>query len=104
MQLTMIQTVIGLAFCLVLAVGLAAQILFLRRLRSHHRIEWKRLGSPTLILNGSIANTLAELDFLYSGQFRALSDPELSRWCRVLITLHIVAALLLGSFFVFLPK
>jgi branched-subunit amino acid ABC-type transport system permease component len=61
------------------AVGLVIQYIFLSRLRSRHAKTWETLGCPTLFLNNSIRNSLAILRFLWSREYRALSDPPFVR-------------------------
>ena len=55
-------------------------------LRQSHPDVWKDLGSPTIFLNNSIANTWSVQRFIHSGKYRLLNDPELcgvARKCRV---------------------
>ncbi len=50
----------------------------LRLLRERHNGVWTQLGKPTLIWNNSIANSLAVLRFVWSGEPGKLGDRELS--------------------------
>lgn len=65
-------------------IGFALHGVFLQRLRREHADVWESLGRPTLIANNSIKNCLATLRYLFSGQFRELSDPRLRRFCEFL--------------------
>jgi hypothetical protein len=38
---------------------------------------WRELGSPTLILNNSISNSLRMIRFVWSGEYRVLDDSVL---------------------------
>lgn len=65
-------------------VGLFVVIVLLEALwrnaiRVRHPETWKALGSPTLILNNSIANSLRMERFLWRGEYRVLGDRGLNR-------------------------
>lgn len=62
-----------------LLVGAVLMKWFYRRLEEYHREAWMELGSPTLILNNSMANQRRINRFLWSGAYRDLADPTLDR-------------------------
>lgn len=69
----------------------------LQRLKRRHPETWKSLGSPTLLLNNSIANSSRLLRFVHGKHYLELNDDELNRTARRLraIEFAYVAAFLL---------
>ena len=57
---------------------LALHFATLRRLREEHPQAWRELGSPTPILNNSIANNIAIFRFVHRGRYKILNDPDLA--------------------------
>lgn len=56
-------------------------------LRSRHSEVWKALGSPTLIVNNTLRNSLHMWRFVYGGGYRKLEDQDVDRlvtWLRLL--------------------
>ena len=65
----------------------------LRALRTRHPDVWKGLGSPTLITNNSLKNTLATRRFLRHREYAKLGDEQLDqtiRWHRLLERAYLV--------------
>jgi uncharacterized membrane protein YhaH (DUF805 family) len=88
----------------VVSSGVVTSILY-RRLRDRHRETWMALGSPTLILNSSIANRRRVNQFLRRGEHRQLGDQTLDRLAlaaKVLGGLSMV--LFLAGFFMVLAR
>ncbi len=69
----------------------------LQQLKRRHPETWESLGSPTLLLNNSMANAARLLRFVHGKHYRELHDDELNRIARGLraIELAYVAAFLL---------
>ena len=91
-------------------VGVAYIPLYLRALsilKARHRHEFERLGSPSLVMNNSLGNTLAFQRFLFTRKYRELNDTELEKIldiCRVTgfvsysaTTLMVLAAVATGG-------
>jgi ABC-type sugar transport system permease subunit len=79
--------VLLLALFVLVVLGLALYYSFTRQLRMKYPKEWAGLGSPTLLLNNSISNSLRTWRYIDRGNYRALKDDELSdlaMWLRVL--------------------
>lgn len=62
-----------------MAIGAVLMSVFYHILRRRHREAWVQLGSPTLILNMSMANQRRVNRFLWGGAYRELGDPTLDR-------------------------
>lgn len=55
---------------------------FLAYLKNNHREAWEGLGSPSLILNNSIQNSLATWSFLRHKKYLQLGDDKLNQMAR----------------------
>ena len=64
---------------------------FFRRLRTQHPAVWRRLGSPSLVLNATIKNQFAIARFVWSSEHRNLNDPRLT---RLVLVLRLLGALI----------
>ncbi len=73
----------------------------LRRLRTRHPDTWAELGSPTLVLNNTISNSLRTCRFIWDGEYRVLDDPVLDRLGAVLRLYWIAYALLFAALLLF---
>ncbi len=60
----------------------------LRILETRHREKWVEMGSPSLVMNNSIKNTIATIRFLIKGEYEMLGDEEFSVLCRRLVLLN----------------
>lgn len=85
---------IWITLVVLMLVGAVLMKWFYKRLEEQHREEWERMGSPTLILNNSMANQSKVGRFLRRGEYRLLEDPTLTRLA--------LAAKVLGSISMFL--
>ena len=54
---------------------------FLARLQVRHPATWERLGRPSAVYSGSIANGLALGRFIRRREYESLEDDELSSFC-----------------------
>lgn len=97
-------------FLLLLAVMILGAVLYSRLLallRDRHSEAWKTLGSPTLVANNTLRNSLAMWRFVFLGQHRRLVDKEvdgLAGWLRWLGYGALVLWLFLVSFRIFSIK
>ena len=48
-------------------------------LRDAHPVKWQELGSPTLVLNNSMKNSLAVLKFLRNREHLGMDDQRLTK-------------------------
>lgn len=69
----------------------------LQQLKRRHPETWESLGSPTLLLANSMANSVRLLRFVHGKRYRELHDDELNRLASGLraIEFAYVAAFLL---------
>jgi hypothetical protein len=67
----------------------------LRMLRLSYPEQWKEVGSPTLIMNNSIRNSLALQRFIWGRGAKLVGDQEL---CRSVRTIKILEAVFLLVF------
>ena len=92
---------VGLIILGVLAIAtIFLQVQFLRILRDYHADEWRRLGSPTLLLNNSVSNSFSVLKFLVHKEYEAIGDDRLTRISgelRVLGITYVAGFLLVTS-------
>lgn len=51
-------------------------------LRHKHEDEWKRLGSPTIVLNFSLQNILGFREYLKSCTYMRVEDHEFQKECE----------------------
>ena len=64
------------------AIGFGLSYRFLAYLRNNHREVWAELGSPSLIVNNSIRNSLATMSFMWRKEYLRLGDHKLNRMAR----------------------
>jgi hypothetical protein len=77
--------------------GLALQHNFLTRLRKRHTQTWEALGRPTLLLNNSLTNSFAVLQFLWRREYHALDDSQSVKLAGILRVFLAVYVLLFVS-------
>lgn len=78
----MVAVVLVLLF-VVLFVSVAAVSAAVRRhLRTQHPEVWQTLGAPSLLRNNSVRNWLRLERYLWTSQYRTLSDGELDALAR----------------------
>jgi len=66
----------------VAVIGFGMSYRFLAYLRNNHHEVWEELGSPSLILNNSIRNSLATMSFMWRKEYIRLGDHKLIRIAR----------------------
>ena len=74
--------------------GFVLHYFFLRRMRTGHPETWRRLGSPTMILNNSVGNGLRTTAFVWKREWKRLKDPVVARlvWsARVVMVVQVLA-------------
>ena len=52
---------------------------FLSLLKKTHHEKWKELGSPALVTNNSVKNSVAILNFLRKKEYLEMNDQELTK-------------------------
>lgn len=75
--------------------SLATAHFFMRHLRHNHRGTWEALGSPSLVVNYSLMNSIRMSKFLWARWHRTLGDSRLSLYVYV-IRLQWASILCLG--------
>lgn len=70
-----------------------------RQLQAKYRTVWQALGSPTLILNHSIRNSLATLGFVFRGRYKQFGDAKLAGTCKIIVVMQITCYILIVSTF-----
>ena len=67
---------------------LAAISVMLSKIRNNHVTTFRALGEPSLFANNTISNGARVVRFLFSREYKNLSDPEVDRIggvCRTLL-------------------
>lgn len=68
--------------------------LLLKKLKEFEGEEWKRLGSPTLIMNHSLRNSCLIVKWLLLEEYVNLADQKVvkeARLCRILLIVGLAA-------------
>ncbi len=84
----------GVVFVGLFIAGMSLHKAFLEALRERHPAAWEELGSPTLIWNNSIANSLRSQRFLWASRYIGLEDAELNRLASALKVVSVLYAVI----------